>query len=159
MLEETFSPTSAPLSAASQSKLILIAKDLFFPASIRGRRRHRRLFLNSSCPRSGLPCLGPKAKAILERDAKYISPSYTRSYPLVMERGYGPHVEDVDGNTFLDFNAGVAVSALGHAHPKIAEAIADQASPVHTHIGHRLLLPSSDRSCREAEPGYLREAS
>jgi 4-aminobutyrate aminotransferase len=81
--------------------------------------------------RTALP--GPKAKAILERDAKYISPSYTRSYPLVMERGYGAIIEDVDGNTFLDFNAGVAVSALGHAHPKIAEAIADQAS-LFTHI-------------------------
>jgi len=81
--------------------------------------------------RTALP--GPKAKAILERDAKYISPSYTRSYPLVMERGYGALIEDVDGNTFLDFNAGVAVSALGHAHPKIVEAIADQASQF-THI-------------------------
>ena len=70
---------------------------------------------------------GPKAKEILARDAKYISPSYTRSYPLVVQRGYGAILEDVDGNTFLDFNAGVAVAALGHAHPEITEAIARQA--------------------------------
>ncbi|HXF39837.1 MAG TPA: acetyl ornithine aminotransferase family protein [Blastocatellia bacterium] len=70
---------------------------------------------------------GPKAQEILNRDAKYISPSYTRSYPLVVERGYGAMLEDVDGNTFLDFNAGVAVAALGYAHPEIAEVIAQQA--------------------------------
>ncbi|HXG65674.1 MAG TPA: acetyl ornithine aminotransferase family protein [Blastocatellia bacterium] len=76
---------------------------------------------------------GPKAQAILERDAKYVSPSYTRSYPLVMQRGYGAIIEDVDGNTFLDFNAGVAVSALGHGHPEIAEVIYKQAREF-THI-------------------------
>ena len=70
---------------------------------------------------------GPKAKEILNRDTQYISPSYTRSYPLVVQRGYGAILEDVDGNTFLDFNAGVAVAALGHAHPEIVEAIARQA--------------------------------
>ncbi|PYT06110.1 MAG: aspartate aminotransferase family protein, partial [Acidobacteria bacterium] len=70
---------------------------------------------------------GPKAKEMLNRDAKYISPSYTRSYPLVVQRGYGAIIEDVDGNTFLDFNAGVAVAALGHAHPEIVEVIERQA--------------------------------
>ncbi|HZM91199.1 MAG TPA: acetyl ornithine aminotransferase family protein [Blastocatellia bacterium] len=70
---------------------------------------------------------GPKAKEILERDAQFISPSYTRSYPLVAQRGYGAIIEDVDGNMFLDFNAGVAVAALGHAHPEIVEVIAQQA--------------------------------
>ncbi|HSB07872.1 MAG TPA: acetyl ornithine aminotransferase family protein [Blastocatellia bacterium] len=75
--------------------------------------------------RTALP--GPKAKEMLNRDAKYISPSYTRSYPLVAARGHGAIIEDVDGNTFLDFNAGVAVAALGHAHPEIAEVIAQQA--------------------------------
>jgi 4-aminobutyrate aminotransferase len=76
---------------------------------------------------------GPKAQEILDKDAKFISPSYTRSYPLVMQRGYGAIIEDVDGNTFLDFNAGVAVCALGHAHPEIAEVIAKQAREF-THI-------------------------
>ena len=99
--------------------------------------------------RTALP--GPKARLMIERDSKYISPSYTRSYPLVMQRGYGALIEDVDGNTFLDFNAGVAVSALGHAHPEIAEVIAEQARMFHTHIGYRLLLPSSDRTGPETE--------
>ncbi len=76
---------------------------------------------------------GPKAQEILDKDAKYISPSYTRSYPLVMRRGYGALIEDMDGNTFLDFNAGVAVCALGHGHPAIAEVISKQAQDF-THI-------------------------
>ncbi|HEY7545560.1 MAG TPA: acetyl ornithine aminotransferase family protein [Blastocatellia bacterium] len=76
---------------------------------------------------------GPKAKALLEKDERYISPSYTRSYPLMASRGYGALIEDVDGNTFLDFNAGVAVAALGHAHPEIAEVISRQAREF-THI-------------------------
>jgi 4-aminobutyrate aminotransferase len=76
---------------------------------------------------------GPKAKELLERDTKYISPSYTRSYPLMVRRGYGAMIEDVDGNVFLDFNAGVAVAALGHAHPEIAEVVARQAREF-THI-------------------------
>lgn len=71
---------------------------------------------------------GPKAKAILEKDARYISPSYTRTYPLVIKRGRGSAIEDVDGNMFLDFNAGVAVLATGHAHPEILKAITDQSS-------------------------------
>jgi 4-aminobutyrate aminotransferase len=70
---------------------------------------------------------GPKAKELLEKDARLISPSYTRSYPLFARRGVGAMIEDVDGNVFLDFNAGVAVAALGHAHPEIAEVIYRQA--------------------------------
>lgn len=76
---------------------------------------------------------GPKSQEVLDKDTKYISPSYTRSYPLVMRRGRGALIEDMDGNTFLDFNAGVAVCALGHAHPAIAEVIAEQARDF-THI-------------------------
>jgi 4-aminobutyrate aminotransferase len=76
---------------------------------------------------------GPVAREVLERDARLISPSYTRSYPLVVQRGNGALIEDVDGNLFLDFNAGVAVAALGHAHPEIAEVIYKQAQEF-THI-------------------------
>lgn len=76
---------------------------------------------------------GPVARDMLERDNRFISPSYTRSYPLVAARGYGAMIEDVDGNVFLDFNAGVAVAALGHAHPEIAEVIYKQAQEF-THI-------------------------
>src|SRR5437868_11639904 len=71
---------------------------------------------------------GPKAKALLERDNKYMSPSYTRIYPLVCARGSGAVIEDVDGNLFLDFTAGIAVTATGHCHPKVVAAIQDQAA-------------------------------
>ncbi|MEW5721687.1 MAG: acetyl ornithine aminotransferase family protein [Thermodesulfobacteriota bacterium] len=70
---------------------------------------------------------GPKAREILTKDHMYISPSYTRGYPLVIERGAGLEVVDVDGNVFLDFTAGIAVCNTGHAHPKVVEAIIDQA--------------------------------
>jgi 4-aminobutyrate aminotransferase len=70
---------------------------------------------------------GPKAKAIIDRDANYVSPSYTRAYPLVMARGEGAAVEDVDGNVFLDCAAGIAVNATGHAHPDVVKAITEQA--------------------------------
>jgi 4-aminobutyrate aminotransferase len=71
---------------------------------------------------------GPKARAIIERDSRVMSPSYTRSYPLVAARGQGAMVEDVDGNRFLDCNAGIAVVAAGHCHPKVVEAIRAQAA-------------------------------
>jgi 4-aminobutyrate aminotransferase len=74
------------------------------------------------------PLPGPKAKAIIERDQQVISPSYTRSYPLVAEKGHGAMVEDPDGNRFLDFAAGIAVVATGHCHPKVVQAIQEQAA-------------------------------
>ncbi len=74
------------------------------------------------------PVPGPRARAIIERDAIVVSPSYTRSYPLVAESGAGAIVEDVDGNRFLDFNAGIAVVATGHCHPRVVEAIRQQAA-------------------------------
>src|SRR5947209_13101197 len=70
---------------------------------------------------------GPKARALLDRDQLYMSPSYTRIYPLVCARGSGAVIEDVDGNLFLDFTAGIAVTATGHCHPKVVSAIQDQA--------------------------------
>ena len=71
---------------------------------------------------------GPKAKEIVERDRKVVSPSYTREYPLVASSGRGAVVEDVDGNTFLDFAAGIAVVATGHCHPDVVTAIQKQAA-------------------------------
>jgi 4-aminobutyrate aminotransferase len=73
------------------------------------------------------PLPGPKAQALLDRDEKYTSPSYTRVYPLVCARGSGAVIEDVDGNRFLDFTAGIAVTATGHCHPQVVAAIQDQA--------------------------------
>ena len=71
---------------------------------------------------------GPKAQAILERDHKVISPSYTRDYPLVAKSGRGAIIEDVDGNFFLDFAAGIATVATGHCHPEVVAAIQRQAA-------------------------------
>jgi 4-aminobutyrate aminotransferase len=70
---------------------------------------------------------GPKAKGIVERDHAVVSPSYTRDYPLVAKTGRGALVDDVDGNTFLDFAAGIAVVATGHCHPQVVSAIQKQA--------------------------------
>ena len=70
---------------------------------------------------------GPKAQALIEREAAVISPSYARAYPFAMDRGKGSYVWDVDGNQFLDFMAGIAVNSTGHAHPRVVKAIQDQA--------------------------------
>ncbi len=79
-------------------------------------------------PRVTAPLPGPRARAIIDRDTRVVSPSYTRCYPLVAHRGEGAIVEDVDGNRFLDFNAGIAVVATGHCHPRVVEAIQKQAA-------------------------------
>src|SRR4051794_40117360 len=71
---------------------------------------------------------GPKAKAIIDKDAKFVSPSYTRDYPLVIARGEGAIVEDVDGNTFIDCAAGIAVNSTGVSHPEVVKAISEQAA-------------------------------
>ncbi|MEP6642991.1 MAG: acetyl ornithine aminotransferase family protein [Acidobacteriaceae bacterium] len=71
---------------------------------------------------------GPKAKRAVEADDQYISPSYTRSYPLVAKSGRGIVVTDVDGNEFFDFSAGIAVTSTGHCHPEVVAAIQKQAA-------------------------------
>ena len=78
-------------------------------------------------PEIKTPLPGPKAKALIERDAKYVSPSYTRDYPFVIARGEGAVVEDVDGNRFLDCAAGIAVNSTGVSHPDVVRAITEQA--------------------------------
>lgn len=74
-----------------------------------------------------MPLPGPKATELIRVDSDFVSPSYTRVYPLVVESAEGLWVRDVDGNEFLDFTAGIAVNATGHCHPKVVEAIRDQA--------------------------------
>ncbi|MDR3765325.1 MAG: acetyl ornithine aminotransferase family protein [Acidobacteriota bacterium] len=76
--------------------------------------------------RTKLP--GPNARRIIAEDQRLISPSYTRSYPMVAKRGHGAIVEDVDGNEFLDFSAGIAVTSTGHCHPEVVAAIQKQAA-------------------------------
>ena len=70
---------------------------------------------------------GPKASERILTDKRYVSPSYTRAYPLVAEKARGLWVEDTDGNLFLDFTAGIAVCATGHCHPRVVQAIKNQA--------------------------------
>jgi len=90
--------------------------------------------LTSETARQDLPLIvtprlpGPLAQAVIERDRKVLSPSYTRAYPLVAKQGQGAIIEDVDGNRFLDFNAGIAVAATGHCHPEVVRAIQEQSA-------------------------------
>jgi len=70
---------------------------------------------------------GPKAASLINIDREHVSPSYTRGYPLVAEKALGLWIDDPDGNTFLDFTAGIAVCATGHCHPKVVSAIKKQA--------------------------------
>ena len=84
--------------------------------------RHQRPEIKTALP-------GPKGKEIIEADGKFVTPSYPRpSFKLVAERALGVWVEDVDGNIFLDCNAGVAVCSTGHCHPEVVRAIQDQAT-------------------------------
>src|ERR1700731_3575326 len=85
---------------------------------------------------------GPKAREIVERDHAVVSPSYTRDYPLVAAVGRGATVEDVDGNTFLDFAAGIAVVATGHCHPEVVAAIQKQAAELIHMSGTDFYYPS-----------------
>jgi 4-aminobutyrate aminotransferase len=108
--------------------------------------------------RTELP--GPKAQVLLERDARYVSPSYTRVYPLVVERGSGAVIQDVDGNLFLDCTAGIAVTSTGHCHPRVVAAIKDQAEKLlHMSGTDFYYQPQIDLSQRLAEtaPGPSRK--
>src|ERR1700674_3116238 len=89
-----------------------------------------------------MPLPGPKAQRVIERDTEFVSPSYTRDYPLVAKRGRGAMIEDVDGNTFLDFAAGIAVCATGHCHPEVVAAIQKQAAELIHMSGTDFYYPS-----------------
>ena len=77
-------------------------------------------------PRIVLPPPGPNARALIERDDRVMSQNFRKDYPLVAARGRGAMVEDVDGNRYLDFAAGIAVAATGHCHPEVVAAIRAQ---------------------------------
>ncbi len=99
---------------------------------------------------------GPKARAVIARDAEVISPSYPRDYPFVMSHGRGSEVWDVDGNRFLDFAAGIAVCATGHAHPQVVAAV-QQAAAKFLHISsdywHEEMTGLGERLARVAPMG------
>src|SRR5438067_506001 len=87
------------------------------------------------------PLPGPLAEQIVNRDIEVISPSYTRSYPFVMDRGKGCMVWDVDGNRYIDFTAGVATLNTGHCHPQVVQAVKDQAEQYIHMAGTDFYLP------------------
>src|SRR4051812_37909778 len=86
------------------------------------------LFDKEQVPHLQTDLPGPNARRLLERDTAFVSPSYTRVYPLVVDQGSGAVIRDVDGNLFLDFTAGIAVANTGHCHPEVVAAIQDQAA-------------------------------
>ncbi|MFZ5863279.1 MAG: acetyl ornithine aminotransferase family protein [Nitrospirota bacterium] len=92
---------------------------------------------------------GPHARAWVERDAKVVSPSYTRTYPLVIKHSAGLHVVDVDGHVYLDFTSGLGTSLLGHCHPDVVQAITDQANTLIHMSGTDFYYPSQIRLAEE----------
>jgi 4-aminobutyrate aminotransferase len=97
---------------------------------------------STKLPHLVTPLPGPKAKRLVELDHKILSPSYTRDYPLVAKKGHGAMIEDVDGNTFLDFAAGIAVVSTGHCHPEVVAAIQKQAAELIHMSGTDFYYPS-----------------
>src|SRR3954447_22827295 len=95
-----------------------------------------------SVPHLGTALPGPKAQAFIERDERHSSPSYTRDWPLVVDRALGSTVQDVDGNRFLDFAAGIAVCATGHCHPQVVAAITEQTQKLLHICGSDFYYPS-----------------
>ena len=95
--------------------------------------------------RTELP--GPKAREVLVRDGAITSPSLPRAYPLVPKRGTGSVIEDVDGNLFLDFNAGIAVNSTGHAHPTVVRAVQRQAEELLHYSASDFYLPIYSEMC------------
>ena len=87
---------------------------------------------------------GPNAKRIIGGDDKYVSPSYTRSYPMVAKHARGIVVTDVDGNEFFDFSAGIAVTSVGHAHPHLVETLTIQGSKL-WHVSNLYQNPEGER--------------
>jgi 4-aminobutyrate aminotransferase len=94
---------------------------------------------------------GPNARALIEADHRVTSPSLPRAYPFAPSRGAGSMIEDVDGNVFLDFNAGIAVCSTGHAHPKVVAAIKDQAERLLHYSGGDFYLSVYSEVCAELD--------
>ena len=92
---------------------------------------------------------GPKARAHVKFDEEWTSPSLPRAYPIVPVRGAGMAIEDIDGNLFLDFAAGIAVNSTGHAHPRVVGAIKEQASELIHYSASDFYLPVYAEAARE----------
>jgi 4-aminobutyrate aminotransferase len=105
----------------------------------------------ATAPRLLTEIPGPEARARIERDRKVTSPSLPRAYPLVPARGAGSVIEDVDGNRFLDVNAGIAVTSTGHSHPEVVEAIRRQAEELLHYSASDFYLPIYSDVCEELD--------
>lgn len=116
----------SPEPVAPVAQFPIVSKEAVYPGGERPSISLETMERYGPVLHGSLP--GPKARAIVEADDLLISPSYTRSYPLVAKRGRGLRVEDVDGNVFLDFSAGIAVTSTGHCHPEVVAAIQSQAA-------------------------------
>src|SRR4029079_434101 len=92
------------------------------------RRMHPMSIATPKVPQIRTPAPGPVSRELIDVDEQFISPSYTRSYPLAVKRAQGLELEDMDGNLYLDFTAGIAVCATGHCHPRVVKAIQEQAA-------------------------------
>ena len=92
---------------------------------------------------------GPRARAHVAFDETWTSPSLPRAYPIVPVRGEGLTVEDIDGNLFLDFAAGIAVNSTGHSHPQVVAAIQTQAAELIHFSASDFYLPIYPEVCRE----------
>ena len=91
---------------------------------------------------------GPKARAHVTFDETWTSPSLPRAYPIVPVRGEGLTIEDIDGNLFLDFAAGIAVNSTGHSHPQVVAAIKEQAAELIHFSASDFYLPIYPEVCR-----------
>ena len=99
---------------------------------------------------------GPKSKAVIDQDEQFVSPSYTRDFPFCAEKGEGCWIIDSDGNRFLDFSSGIAVTATGHCHPKVVQAIKDQADQLLHLSGTDFYYPTQSKLAKklaEIAPG------
>jgi 4-aminobutyrate aminotransferase len=94
---------------------------------------------------------GPAAQAAVERDGRVTSPSLPRAYPFVPRRGAGSVIQDVDGNVFLDLNAGIAVTSTGHSHPRVVEAIERQARDLLHYSASDFYLPMYAEVCERLD--------
>ncbi|MGI9031004.1 MAG: aminotransferase class III-fold pyridoxal phosphate-dependent enzyme [Ilumatobacteraceae bacterium] len=127
--------------------------------TITAERAAEHLTADTLAPDLRTPLPGPLARAVIERDEAVTSPSLTRVYPLVVQRARGCVVEDVDGNRFLDFNAGIAVVAAGHAHPAVNAAVHAQVDDVLHYCASDFYLPAyADVCARLAELAPMRDA-
>jgi len=119
--------------------------------------------METRLPHIATPLPGPEAQKVLALDKQFVSPSYTRDYPLVAKRGRGAIVEDVDGNFFLDFAAGIAVVSTGHCHPDVVRAIQKQAETlIHmsgTDFYYPLLVQLAEKMARITPGNFPKRVS